>query len=93
MPHCKKCKQTRTADEMLTTFQCKECRKQYLKEYTEKNRAANAERQRKWRAEHPDKNYQKVKEWRENNKEKVSQYNKEYYQRRKRGLTSQRNVL
>lgn len=43
----------------------------------------NAERQKKWRQNHPERFYAMVKRWREANPEKVKEYNHRQYERRK----------
>ena len=57
-------------------------RKEYLKEYNEKNKDEIKKKKKKYR----ENNKQKIKEWYENNKNKKNQYNKEYYVKKKEDI-------
>ena len=56
-----------------------EKRKQYQKEYREKNR----DKRKEYQKEYHEKNKDKKKEYEQKNKEKISQQQKEYYQKNK----------
>lgn len=92
---------SKTTKDGLTDW-CKECRKQYQRQYKENNREEDLKKQREyqkknkkklnkrsreWAEENPNRNQNNLKLWHQNNPTKALEYNKRRRQHKKHNIT------
>lgn len=98
MKRCSKCKQEKDEGEFYknrskknTDNQCKNCKIEYVKDYSSKNRNKVKKYMREYSKKHytinKDKKLEQCKEYKKNNKNKIRERNKEYSLKRKYGLS------
>ena len=93
---CTKCGEWKTLDEFNKKKtgkygkqpKCRECQKEYNKQWSENNKEYRKEYKKQWRENNPEyyKNYfnsEQQRQYREANKEYIKEYNKQWYKQNK----------
>ena len=80
---CFKCKEIFLIDDLSNSGACKECEKERLKEYHEKNKEKIKEQTREYRKKNKEKMNKQTMEYYEKNKEKIKESRREYYEKNK----------